>query len=258
MRTLFVFACLIFLGGSFAIGWYHGKSASANVEKDSVIVDCGSHDDSYIEQVQLLSLDKRWSKAQLDSLNRLALNLYTSLCSEVLWHRVCALKNVDPYPSPALCKGFYAHYIQDCLKDCDDSTYQHILQAFEDWRMSVKACYPINASSKVGLPYNEDSIELVTLQYFCGLLAGDYTYSYWYGFCDYTNQLMDPDKRLSFKDVSKTCLDNETAAWDRLVMLVEQYRNKQLVDYVSHKRSTKGATDQQVINDRLVWQPYWG
>ena len=90
------------------------------------------------------------------------------------------------------------------------------------------------------------------------LLDGDSGVSRWFDLGDHYDQLQDISKKLSIKEVPQVNLDMEKEAWVRLYEMMRSFYGMHLTEYLPHNPVRKGATDRQVINDRLVWQSYWG
>ena len=256
VKLLFVIdAILAFL----VIMCYFGQKAyDTGTVPETGCAERDSCETAYIQKIRQLPLNTQWSTAQLDSLDQMAMELNADLCSRELYDRVAAFKKIVPEPSPSLYMGFLTHFVNDRLKMCDHAMFRQIRDAFERWRWSVKVCYPTIRTTAGATKCSEESIDLLLLQKFCDLLDGDSDVSRWFDLGDHYGQLQDISKKLSIKEVPQVNLDTEKEAWEMLYELMRSFYGMHLTEYLPHKLFRKGATDKQVINDRLVWQPYWG
>lgn len=256
VKSLFVIDAILAI---LLIACYFGQKAYATATvPDSDGAECDSCETAYIQKIKQLPLDVQLSTAQLDSLDQMAMELNEDLCSKELYERVRAFKKIVPEPSPSLCMGFYTHFVNDRLKLCDYAMSRQIRDAYERWRWSVKACYPNDRITAEAAECSEESIDLLLLQTFCDLLDGDSGVSRWFDLGDHYDQLQDISKKLSIKEVPQVNLDTEKEAWVRLYEMMRSFYGMHLAEYLPHNPVRKGATDRQVINDRLVWQSYWG
>lgn len=218
----------LFLLALSPLGWYVEQKEKASHSLDADCAQSDSCNTPYILKIKSLPLDRRWSNAQLDTLDQLALQLDEDLCNESLFMRARALIRNVHEPSPALCWGFYTHYMNKRLQHCDNQMYGQMLNAYENWRTSAKICYPLNVTTKEKAKRYDNMINLLLFETFCGLLDGQSGFSNMLDISSDTEEFREESKNVSVEDFSMYNMEFEEKAWERLVNMVRAFRDLQL------------------------------